>query len=231
MSGRGDGAWSQHLGRAEHVVPAPADLLTRIAVDGDALNRIVAPHLDADASALSSRAPRWLLPEVHGRRAGFVALVTVDHHLRSPKVLLRSEEVPEAVPTRVALDLDLHDAGYETRVTARWDVGVRLPVPTVAALAVQPLLGAAVDRLVSALVAGLAEAAREALDAAGVMHDEASNAAPGPPEPPRAPMPGTARTSGGPDPVTSAPPTGEIPESLRPDADLDALLDAVIGQD
>lgn len=231
MSGRGEGAWSQHLGRAVHVVPAPADLLTRIAGDGDALNRIVAPHLDADVSALSARAPRWLLPEVHGLRAGFVALVTVDHHLRSPKVLVRSEEVPEAVPTRVALDLDLHDAGYETRVTARWDVGVRLPVPTVAALAVQPLLGAAVDRLVSALVTGLAEAAREALDAAGVLHDEATNAVPGPPEPARDRTPGPPRAPGRADPDTSGPLTGEIPESLRPDADLDALLDAVIGQD
>jgi len=209
-------------------VPAPADLLTRIAGDGDALNRIVAPHLDVDASALSSRAPRWLLPEVHGLRAGFVALVSVDHHLRSPKVLLRSEVVPEAVPTRVALDLDLHDAGYETRVTARWDVGVQLPVPTVAALAVQPLLGAAVDRLVAALVAGLAEAAHEALDAAGALHDEAHNAPPGPAEPTRTTgSPGRSQ----PDATGRPGPTGEMPESLRPDADLDALLDAVIGQD
>jgi len=209
-------------------VPAPADLLTRIAGDGDALNRIVAPHLDVDASALSSRAPRWLLPEVHGLRAGFVALVSVDHHLRSPKVLLRSEVVPEAVPTRVALDLDLHDAGYETRVTARWDVGVQLPVPTVAALAVQPLLGAAVDRLVAALVAGLAEAAHEALDAAGALHDEAHNAPPGPAEPTRTTgAPGRSQ----PDATGRPGPTGEMPESLRPDADLDALLDAVIGQD
>lgn len=230
MTDRDGGAWSQHLGRAEHVVQAPAELLTRIASDGDALNRIVGPHLDADASALSARAPRWVLPEVHGLRAGFVALLTVDHHLRSPKVLLRSEEVPEAVPTRVALDLDLHDAGYETRVTARWDVGVRLPVPTVAAVAVQPLLGAAVERLVAAFVAGLAEAAREALDAAGVLHDDASSAPPAPPEPT-----GTAAVRDRDQPSSPAPtsrtrPTGEMPESLRPDADLEALLDAVISQ-
>lgn len=205
------GAWSQHLGRAAYVVAAPCELVTRIAGDGHALNRLVLPLLDEDLSALSARAPRWVLPPVphvpSDLRAGVVALVSVDHNLRSPKVLLRSEPVPEAVPTRIALDLDLEDVGYETRVTARWDVGVELPLPGVAARALGPLLGAAVERLVHALVDGLGDAALAALAEGGA---------------PPADTPSTATTAAPPRPTT-----GPLP-ALQRDEDLERLLDEVI---
>jgi hypothetical protein len=209
-----DGAWSQHLGRASYDVPISADLMIRIASDGDALNRIVLPLLDESASALSSRSPRWILPPVRsGLRAGFVALSSFDDSARTPKVLLRSEPVPEAVPTRVALDLDLTDTGSLTHVVARWDVGVQLPMPGLAARAVQPLLGAAVERLVRRLVHGLATAADDYLD------EEIQRLVRVPATRPGAQVSGAAVVA------SLVPPFLPI---LEQDAELEALLDEVI---
>jgi hypothetical protein len=209
-----DGAWSQHLGRATYDVPIAAELLLRIANDGNALNRIVLPLLDEPASALSSRTPRWVLPPVRGGlRAGFIALLSVDTTRRTPKVLLRSEPVPEAVPTRVALDLDMTDVGSRTHVIARWDVGVQLPVPSLAARAVQPLLGAAVERLVRRLVEGLCTEADAYLDTELERLVRPAPTRPG------------NRVSGAAIVASVVPPF--LP-TLEHDAELEALLDEVI---